>query len=419
MFILRTARKDIQRRLKDPFSFAIWLGIPLALGLAITLAFGGFSSGRTPTAEVWVVDEDESTVSGMVVTALASGGDFGFPLVAREVEAGEGRKLIDNGKGSALLTIPPNFGDDLLNSRPTELSLVTNPTQFFLPEIVEESLNLVVDGVFYLQQTIGEPIRQIVDSADTSDGFLENRDVAEISILINEAMIRMDTLLFPPVIDLEIVRRGEAADGEPASQGPGLIDAFLPSMLFMALVFMALGISEDIWVEKSQGTLRRALATPHASASFLAGKLLGATALMGAIVFLTIIAARFLLGAQSQNILQASVWGTLSGAIFVLFAYPLQLYAKSQRAGGVLSSLVIMPLMMLGGSFFPFEMMPEGLARIGRFTPNGWAQTELISILRDEADWLRVGISATGLIALGTILFFLANRRMAGAFVRN
>jgi len=421
VFILRTALKDLKRRLRDPAAFAIWLGMPLALGGMIGLAFGGLGPGgdETPTAEIWVVDEDESMLSGMLVTALAAGGDLGFPLVAREVGSSEGRALIEDGNGSALLIIPPDFSDDLLNERPTSLELVTNPTQFVLPQMVEESLRLVVDAVFYLQQTLGEPMSRIVEAADTSDGFLDNSDVAEIAILINEAMIRMDSLLFPPVIELEIVRPGQTEDSEDDAVEPGFIDIFLPAMLFMALLFMGWGISEDIWIEKHQGTLRRAISTPHASAAFLAGKVLAATLLMAVVALVSLVAARYLLGAQVQNLVAAWLWTTFAGSLFLILAFLLQLHATSQRAGSTLSALVMMPLLMLGGSFFPFDLMPEGFVRIGRWTPNGWALIQLNDIMRAEVDWSRLAVTAAGIALLGLLLFVLANRRMAGAFARS
>jgi ABC-2 type transport system permease protein len=197
------------------------------------------------------------------------------------------------------------------------------------------------------------------------------------------------------------------------------VDLFLPSMLFMALFFMAFGISEDVWVEKQQGTLRRALATPNASAQFLAGKLLSAAAMMATVVFSALIAARFLLGAQIQNTVLAGLWATLAGALFLALLYVMQLYASSQRAGGILSSIVMLPLLMLGGSFFPFEVMPEALVRIGRLTPNGWALVELRTIIEDNVGWGRLGLSTAVVLLVGMILFAAANRRMAGVFARS
>lgn len=415
--IIATALKDLKRRLRDPAAFAIWIGFPLALGSMISLAFGGLASDEVPTAEIWVADEDQSVLSGILVTALAAGADLGFPVVAREVSLSEGRSMIDRGNGTALLVIPENFADDYLNERPTRLELVTNPVQSVLPQMVEESLKIVVDAAFYLQAVFGEPISQIVESANIEDGFLDSADVAAVSILINDTMRRVGTFLNPPVIEVEVIRPDQGADA--GDDGLRFVDVFLPSMLFMALVFMALGISEDMWTEKQQGTLRRALATPNAAAKLLAGKLAAAAAIMAVVVFVSLLGARHLLDAGVDNLVLAGAWATLSGVLILVLVYPLQLFATSQRGGGVLSGLVMMPLLMLGGSFFPFDVMPQALARIGRLTPNGFALTELVSIMQDHIDWTRLALSIAVMAAVGVVLFFVCCRRMAGTFARS
>jgi len=418
VFVLRTALNEIRRRLADPFAFALWLGIPITMFGMIYLAFDGLSGGgEAPTAELLVVDEDESTLSGLLVTALAAGGDFGSPVVAREVGPDEGRSLIENGKGTALLIIPAAFGDDLLAAQPTGLELVTNPTQSVLPQMVEESLRLLVDAAFYVERIFGDQIGRILDAGETAGGQPSDAEVAEISILINQTMRRLDSLLFPPVIELEVVR-GDQEPGDEAD-GPGFVDIFFPAILFMALFFMAAGFSEDIWVEKHQGTLRRALATPNRPAAFLAGKLLGAAALIGVVCLAALLGAKYLLGAAVENLWLAFVWALVSGALFLLFLLALQLHATSQRAGGMLINLIMLPLLILGGTFFPFEVMPESLARIGSFTPNGWALIQLFDIVGGEIDPARLGIGLGALALAGALLFVIASRRMAGAFVRS
>ena len=48
-----------------------------------------------------------------------------------------------------------------------------------------------------------------------------------------------------------------------------------------------------------------------------------------------------------------------------------QVLAPTRKAGALFSTLVFFPLLLMGGSFFPFENMPDFLATIGRATPNG------------------------------------------------
>jgi len=72
---------------------------------------------------------------------------------------------------------------------------------------------------------------------------------------------------------------------------------------------------------------------------------------------------------------------------------------------------------MLGGSFFPFEAMPGGLARVGRLTPNGWALTVFKQILDGSVDTVALAASAAGAAGVMLALFLLVRRRLA-AFVR-
>ena len=67
------------------------------------------------------------------------------------------------------------------------------------------------------------------------------------------------------------------------------------------------------------------------------------------------------------------LWITFAGAVMLSYFVLLQLLASGQQAGSLLSNLVLFPLVMVGGSFFPFEAMPEWMAAIGGWTPNGLA----------------------------------------------
>jgi signal transduction histidine kinase len=79
----------------------------------------------------------------------------------------------------------------------------------------------------------------------------------------------------------------------------------------------------------------------------------------------------------------------------------------------LLANAVTFPLIMLGGSFFPFEVMPEWMARIGKWTPNGWSLLRLREILDGNPDAHLLALTALGLFALGGVLFALALKRMS------
>ena len=115
--------------------------------------------------------------------------------------------------------------------------------------------------------------------------------------------------------------------------------------------------------------------------------------------------------------LPAALWAAGSGlALLTLFTL-LQLFATSQKAGGLLSSLVLFPLMLVGGGFFPFEAMPDWLATIGRKLPNGWALEQFKAILGGGATAGGVLPAAAGLMAALLLGLWLTGRRLRGGFL--
>ena len=188
-------------------------------------------------------------------------------------------------------------------------------------------------------------------------------------------------------------------------------------MLFMALFFLAQGMSEDIWLEKEQGTLRRYLATPNRLWQMIAGKVLATVVLIAAMVAIGLCLAVYGFGMNLVNLPAAVVWAALSGALLSLMMLFIQLLAKSQSGGNLITSLVMMPLLIIGGSFFPFESMPDGLAKLGRMTPNGWALVQFKAIIDGSAVFDQVLRTGGGILLVSLILFMICTRR-GGAFAR-
>ena len=410
-FALVTAWKDLRRRLRDPLGLLIWLGIPIGLGLMIKLAFGG-SGGGGPRAEVLVVDQDESFLSGFLLGAMGQERGGELPFVVEVVELEEGQRRIEDGDGSALLVIPEGFAEAVLNEEPCTLRLVTNPAQRILPGMVEETLNVLVDGVFYLHRVFGQAIEDMIVDPPEGRHTLSDPQVAEIATRINQRMESLGDLLFPPVIRVEL----DVEEDQP--DGPGFGEIFFPSLLFMTLFFLAQGISEDVWLEKEAGTLRRAVITPNPRAGFLLGKLLAAVVLVVVVSLAGLFLGRYGFGLELSNLFLATLWAGLAGCLFTALMVLLQLHARSQRGGSLLANLVMMPLLMLGGSFFPFEVMPEWMARIGRWTPNGWALVQLEAITTASPSPGDLALAFLGILAATLVLILLATRRLA-AFARS
>src|SRR5262249_5284667 len=142
----------------------------------------------------------------------------------------------------------------------------------------------------------------------------------------------------------------------------------------------------DIWKERMQGTLRRQAVSPAALSSYLGGKLAAVAVVFLLIALVGALCMRWISSVRIGGGVGAGLWGGKAGSGgYVLMALVL-MFASSERTASFLGNCLAMPLAMLGGSFFPFEMMPEWMAAIGKRTPNGWALVQFRKILDGQVD---------------------------------
>ncbi len=231
--------------------------------------------------------------------------------------------------------------------------------------------------------------------------------MASIATAFNRAGEGARAWLLPPAISLETVALEE---GEGFDFGR----AFFPGMLILALLFMATGLSTDLWSERRLGTLRRAVSAPRGAGTIVAGKWLAGAAALALVSAVGLAAGRWAFGIEIADPLVAWVWLALVGAALLAVFSLVQLLARSERAGNVLVNAVTLPLAMLGGSFFPFEAMPAWMAAIGKATPNGWALLRLRAIVDGAAEPALLAASGAATLALVVALGWIVARRLPG-----
>jgi ABC-type Na+ efflux pump permease subunit len=400
-FALIAARKDLLRRIKDPAALLLWMGLPIIIGLLLSLVGNG---GPTPKAHLLVVDEDHTLLSRLLISG-GSQGRLADALQIETVDATAGRARIDKGEANALLTIPTGFQDAVLRDKPMTLSLVTNPAQRILPAMIEEALKMLVEAEFYVQRLFGEELRSVADTIGQGKAPPDEA-IAAIGRAFNGRMRALQDTLLPPAISLEAKKAAEEHEAKD------FWAMFLPGLLFMSLMFTAQGMSLDIWIEKTSATLRRTISTPRGASALLLGKLLAAMVVMTIAALAALVLGVTAFGVSITRAPLALVWCTFTGGALFSDLLFIQLLATSQRGGQFLSSMIVFPLMMIGGSFFPLDVMPEWMARIGRWTPNGLAavQTQNILFGHSSGSTLGVAIAVIGVPAL--VALWLSVRRL-------
>ena len=396
-------RKEWNRVVRDPFSLGTALAIPLVLAVLMSLVFG--RGEARPHGLLLVADEDRSLVSGLLPGAF-SRDPLGKMLTVEQVSAETGRERINRGDGSALLIVPKGFQEAFLLNRPFQLQLFTNPSQRVLPQMVQETLSIMVDGAFYLQRVAGAQLRAFDTKQAPSD-----QSVASLSVQVNHLASSLSRYLNPPLIELEtaVVREKR--------ETVSFASAFLPSMIFMGLLLVSSSMALDIWKERMSGALRRVAVSPMPLAWFLAGRVVFVAMVFALMAAVGLAAARGLAGMAVANYFLAAGWMVFTGPVFYLLLLVPVTMAPAARAANVIGNLVALPLAMLGGCFFPFEWMPAWMARIGRWTPNGWAIVQFKAILAGSIDASHMAVAAAGLLAAGLLAFAVALRRLRGGFV--
>lgn len=252
-------------------------------------------------------------------------------LLAELVDEADGRYQLDQGEASALLVIPEGFAEAVLREEPTTLELVTNPAQRIGPGIVEESLELLRDAVFYAHRLMGPEIREMVHGPPQGETAFSDQTIARMSVSINERIQHMSRYLSPRVLDLQTAVPEVEESEPPRSPDFPFSFYFLPGMLLMGLLFAAQGLSDDVWKERESGTLRRIVSTPLGISRFLVCKVMACAVVLTGIASIVLSAGFWYFELPGQRFPLALLWSAGTGVLLTGLMLPVQL---SPRATG-------------------------------------------------------------------------------------
>ncbi len=400
-FLVASVRKDLARWMQDRAALLLWLGIPFLIGGLLTLMMDG--GGGSPTGTLLIADEDESFISGAVVGAFSQE-QLGDLFIVEQVSTEEGTRRINEGEASGFLTIPKGFQDAFVNETPVTLTLKTNPAQTILPGIIEDVTEVLLDGGFYAQRLLGPEIKAIMDSS--SESAPSDVFVAGISVDIQNKIEKVTEKLSPLAIELEII------EPPPAEPAPDYGLLFLPGIILMAVLFAANSLAADYWVERDKGTLRRLVSAPAALTGFITGKAVAALAIMAGVTAVVLIAGFAYHAVAWSKFIPSLLWVSVGGVgLFAWFA-AIQMMLPNNRSANLVTMILLFPLLMAGGSFFPLAALPEWIADIGRLAPNGFIVDRLSIELTSATAWsidvrswlILFAITASGLLLSGVRL---------------
>ena len=406
-FLFASVKKDLARWRQDLTAIMIWLGIPFLIGGLITAMIDG--GGGTPTGVLLIADQDDSLLSGFVAGAYSQD-QLGELIVAEQVSLEEGEERINNGDASGYLIIPKGFQDAFLNETPVTLILKTNPAQTILPGIIQDVTEILLDAGFYAQRLFGPEIQQI----QNSDSITVPDDVfvSGVAVDIQAKMSSIGTKLSPPLLEVVIV------EPPPAEPRPDMALLFLPGIILMAVLFASNSLAADYWTERQNGTLRRLVSAPGVLMQFVAGKAIAALTVIGLIAAVTLFIGFIYHDVSWTKFPSSLVWVAFGGVgMFAWFAALQMLFANS-RAANLVTTILLFPLMMAGGSFFPLAALPDWIAGVGRLSPNGFIVDRLSGELTAAGSWTIDANSWLTLLAMTASGLAISTWRLKAGFAR-
>ena len=90
----------------------------------------------------------------------------------------------------------------------------------------------------------------------------------------------------------------------------------------------------------------------------------------------------------------------------------------NNRAANLVTTILLFPLMMAGGSFFPLAALPEWIANMGRLAPNGFIVDRLGNELVSATAWSIDTQSWLILLAIVVSGLALSTLRLKTGFAR-
>jgi len=198
------------------------------------------------------------------------------------------------------------------------LLLRRNPGQRILPGILEEVVATMTDAGSAARDLLQVPLQRMREATGGWTGEPGDAEVASMSVAVRRTLERSGALLSPPVIQL----RTEAADEGKKSRSEPFLLLFFPSMLGLAVLFLAQSLALDLVTDRAEGTVRRALSLGCRPVELLLGKALAGLVILALALVVMVVLGRLLLAIPGPRLLEAWVLAIAAGtAVLILLQW--------------------------------------------------------------------------------------------------
>lgn len=360
---------------KNRVTIAVMLIMPLLFVLIFGQLFSRVDDRGLTAGHLAVTDADGSWVSVRFVDELA-----GLPgLTVRPAGSGERDRLFRDKDIAFALTIPAGWGESLLAGDALPLAFSAAPgTQ---------------DGPF-LEAQVRQAALRIATALQFAAAGTGRADPALFDAV--QATLRQGQA----TVEFATVQR--SGESTPFQANLHLVCGFT-IMFVMSLLF---GRAGALLKERQDGTLRRLLIAPVSRVQLLLGYLLSFL-LVGTIQFAILaLAGRVLFGVVWDQPLQVAVIVLATVTMAAGLSLLLATLVRTAEQQGALGTIVLISTCMLGGVYWPLDIVSPAMRSVATFVPQSWAMDALRKAATGAA-WSEV-LPQTGVLLLFAAAFLAA-----------
>ncbi|MCR2823743.1 ABC transporter permease [Lederbergia panacisoli] len=331
---------ELKRMFQKPQSYLLMFGMPILF----TFIFGALFSGETEAKpSIAVVDGDQSTLSRALINELKS-----KDILDMSIEnASDASAKFEDQKVTGYIRIDEEFEKQVLENEIPKVIFIHSPS---------------FDGAQMIEQVINDSMIKLKIIATASSAY---EDITGDSWQGVQDKITSELATSSGIKNVAVTKSQELTTmNNMTARSAGF------TIMFVMITML---ISTGVFLEARQtGVWYRLMSTPTSKKELLIGYLL-AFFLIGWIQFGVLMTV-------SKFVFHVN-WGNLLGNIVLVSSLLLCTiglglfiagFVKTSEQQSVFGNLFIVSTCMLGGVYWPLEIMPNVMQQIAKFVPQYW-----------------------------------------------
>jgi|GEM_PF-413964 len=337
--------KEIMVIFKEKGTFFWLFLLPIFFIVIFASIFGNQKTSQT----VHYYDADRTAASQQLIATME--GTPGFDLKSDSKKSLESQlDSLKNGKITALLVIPEGFEASLNNpdaAAPTSLTLYRDASADMTIGPVKALLNNVV-SVYK-----DEKITSMLKASGQSDG---------------EAI----AALAPPIEIQDVQEKAFKNDS---------VTQYVPGYTIMFVFFIMTTMINSFMRDKGNGMLSRLRSTPMRPIHYLIGMWIPNIVVVIIQCTVLLLFGKIAFGMHLGNLFALFTVVLILSICATGLGLMISMVASNENLGNAFVQIFTMGGAIIGGLWYPWDLLPEFARRIGIFLPHHWAQDSLQNIM--------------------------------------